>query len=145
MTCFDHKFTPFLFTLQVGSFYAMHFVANMLVTVAAVLYSCESSGVYAMFLFVYLGVSVVSVNILGHRCVQDHTPLTFTLAPTLTFTLTITLTLTRTLTLTLTPSSPSPSPTLSPLILPFFFLGPGRDNRCHSRYLTAKAEVMSAL
>jgi hypothetical protein len=47
----------------------------MLVAVAAVLYSCESSGFYAMFLFVYLGVSVVAVNILGHRCVQDHTPL----------------------------------------------------------------------
>jgi hypothetical protein len=45
----------------------------MLVAVAAVLYSCESSGFYAMFLFVYLGVSVVGVNILGHRCVQDHT------------------------------------------------------------------------
>jgi hypothetical protein len=55
----------------------MHFVANMLVAVAAVLYSCESSGFYAMFLFVYLGVSVVGVNILGHRCVQDHTPLFF--------------------------------------------------------------------
>ncbi len=49
----------------------MHFVANMLVAVAAVLYSCESSGFYAMFLFIYLGVSVVCVNILGHRCVQD--------------------------------------------------------------------------
>jgi hypothetical protein len=47
----------------------------MLVAVAAVLYSCESSGFYAMFLFIYLGVSVVGVNILGHRCVQDHTPL----------------------------------------------------------------------
>jgi hypothetical protein len=53
----------------------MHFVANMLVAVAAVLYSCESSGFYAMFLFVYLGVLVVAVNILGHRCVQDHTTL----------------------------------------------------------------------
>jgi hypothetical protein len=61
---------------SVGSFYAIHFVANMLVAVAAVLYSCESSGFYAMFLFIYLGVSVVSVNILGHRwCAQDNTPL----------------------------------------------------------------------
>ena len=60
---------------SVGSFYAMHFVANMLVAVAAVLYSCESSGFYAMFLFIFLGVSVVGVNILSHRCVQDHTPL----------------------------------------------------------------------
>ena len=58
-----------------GSFYAVHFVANVLVTAAAALYSCESSGFYVMFLFVYLGVSVVGVNILGHRCLQDHTPL----------------------------------------------------------------------
>ncbi len=72
VTCFDRTFPPLLVTLQVGSFYAVRFVANMLVTVAAVLYSCESSGFYAMFLFVYLGVSVVSVNILGHRCVQNH-------------------------------------------------------------------------
>ena len=65
------KFTLLLPSLHssVGSFYAVRFVANMLVTVAAVLYSCESSGLYAMFLFVYLGVSVVGVNILGHRCV----------------------------------------------------------------------------
>ncbi len=46
----------------------------MLVAVAAVLYSCEGSGFYAMFLFVFLGVSVVCVNILGHRYVQGHTP-----------------------------------------------------------------------
>ncbi len=58
-----------------GSFYAVHFVANLLVTVAAPLYSCENSGFYAMFLFIYLGISVVGVNILGHRCVQDHTSL----------------------------------------------------------------------
>ncbi len=58
---------------SVGSFYAVHFVANMLVTVAAVLYSCESSGLYAMFLFVYLGVSVVGVNILGHRYASTTT------------------------------------------------------------------------
>ena len=92
-----------------GSFYAMHFVANMLVAVAAVLYSCETSGFYAMFLFVYLGVSVVAVNILGHRCVQDHTPLSG----------------------------------LGPVDFSFFSWA--RDPRCHSRYLTEKAEVMSAL
>jgi hypothetical protein len=62
-----------LLSLQVGSFFAIHFVANLLVTVAAVLYSCESSGFYAMFLFTYLGVSVVGVNVLGHRCVHEHT------------------------------------------------------------------------
>jgi hypothetical protein len=72
VTCFDCTFAPpsFFTLLQVGSYYAMHFVANMLVAVAAVLYSCESSGFYAMFLFTYLGVSVVGVNILGHRCVS---------------------------------------------------------------------------
>jgi hypothetical protein len=85
----------------------MHFVANMLVAVAAVFYSCESSGVYAMFLFVYLGVSVVGVNILGHRCVQDHTSLSG----------------------------------LGFVDFAIFFSGP----RCHSRYLTEKAEVMSAM
>ena len=95
-----------------GSFYAVHFVANLLVTAAAALYSCESSGFYAMFLFVYLGVSVVGVNILGHRCLQDHTPL---------------------------------SGLLVLLILPFFFSFCAWDPCCHSRYLTEKAEVMSAL
>ena len=90
----------------------MHFVANMLVAVAAVLYSCESSGFYAMFLFVYLGVSVVSVNILGHRCVKDSTHTHHSRALVL-------------------------------LILPFCFWA--WDPCCHSRYLTAKAEVMSAL
>jgi hypothetical protein len=67
----------------VGSFFAIHFVANLLVTVAAVLYSCESSGFYAMFLFIYLGVSVVGVNILCHRCVQNHTLLTLIFTLTL--------------------------------------------------------------
>jgi hypothetical protein len=112
VTCFDRTFAPLLFTLQVGSFYAVRFVANMLVAVAAVLYSCESSGFYAMFLFVYLGVSVVSVNILGHRCVHTHTHYS------------------RALVLLILPSC--------------FFLGPG-PSLPYSRYLTEKAEVMSAL
>jgi hypothetical protein len=114
VTCFDRTFAPLLFTLQVGSFYAVRFVANMLVTVAAVLYSCESSGFYAMFLFVYLGVSVVSVNILGHRCVQDH-------------------------------AHTHHSRALVLLILPFFFLLDPVQSLPYSRYLTEKAEVMSAL
>jgi hypothetical protein len=87
----------------------MRFVANILVAMAAVLYSCESSGFYAVFLFIYLGASVVGMNILGHRCVQDNTPLS----------------------------------DLDPV--DFAFFGGGRDPRCHSRYLTAKAEAMSRL
>ncbi len=84
----------------------------MLVAMAVVLYSCKSSGFYAMFLFLYLGVSVVGVNILCHRCVQDYT---------------------------------HHSRALVLLILPLIFPVPWDPHCYYSRYLTAKAEVMSAL
>ena len=50
-----------------GSFYAVQVLSNLLVMAASYAYSCDADEFEHIFVFVYLGLSIVITNVLCHR------------------------------------------------------------------------------